>query len=245
MKKTSLLVLPLAALLLTSCATTIKGSDMPELTKNPGYIVKLVMSSTISGDNDLIKEAGGEKGNQEIGIEIYSNFIKLSEKSKVDGKNESTTAYVMLKNEVTYILNDENGKKSKQETPDPTGLGFAAGSAFIVAMAKSLLSPALALYSVMSNYQEPKESDSGNESSLKRLGNVYILNEVETGKDGIKEDNVAKLTIKNDYFSALEVTSVLSKDGKKATNKASFKYTFGSEKQSYSESKMPNPESYA
>lgn len=240
MKKTKLLVLPLMALLLSSCATAIKGSDMPELVKDPGHLLKLTITGATSGDHEVISSMNNPFANLQLSVEFYSNFVKLTSMDKEGEKTVSVTKYVMRKDDKVYTLSDENGKKSKIELSDSTGFVFETTSNGILLTMSMYILPALTLYTQMTMVNGESDSD----NTLKRSGDVYTLS--HSGKEGAyTAEAVGKLTIKNDYVSAYEMSSSMSKDDKKATYKLSAKYTFGKELSSYSESKMPNPANFA
>ncbi len=244
MKKTRLLVLPLMSLLLTSCGTTIKGSDVPDLKKDPGHLLKLEVTEKISGNSDIIEDMGSVPTDVKLSYECYTNFVKMESKGKVDGENQNSLMYVMLKNNVTYVLGDTNGEKTKEETPDPTGLGFKAGSAFVSAAVSGFVMGAVSMHTMMKEVDNLQKASPDSIYELKRFVNTYTLSFTEIDDD-MTLDVVIKLTIKNDYFTALEATTIATRDNKKATEKTSAKYTYAEEIVSYSESKMPKPADFA
>ncbi len=245
MKKSKLLVLPLVAVLLSSCATSIKSSEIPELSKEPGYVLKMISTSSVSGDKDIMASFSLEKAKSKFSVDFYTNYIKASDNSSDEDGSEKVLNYVMFKNNVTYSLTEKDGTKSKTEVTDPLEIAFKAALLLYKTPVTAGLALASLSYERMRNIDETAQLDKTiNEYTLTRAINTYTLTIVRN-EDGYEIQSVTKITFKNDYFSSFEVSSKISKDKKSATNKSNFKFTFGAEERTFDESKMPDLTKYA
>lgn len=245
MKKVKLLVFPLIGLLLSSCASTIKGSEMPELSENPGYLLKSSTKITGSGDEELLNDTSFSQGTAEVTFEFYTNFVKVETKYNLKISKMTLINYYMLKDGVFYSLEDRDGVKSKTEENDPAGTYFENNAKAVMNSGNLGLSSARQIYQQMANIEQlNKEADEGETFKLKQLGYIYTLKTTMNNEYGVY-NMTYKLKIKNNYFKYLEFVGNVSVDNKKIEAKAAYNFTFGAEKQAYDISKMPNPADYA
>lgn len=244
MKNSNLLIFPLMVLLLNGCAMKIKSSELPELSEEPGYLLEVTSQTTVSGDEEIMKPFHLKKGKREEASEFYSNYIKMTTKIDNNSGKENTVTYLMYKNDVTYLLNDNNGVKSKSEADDPEQISFKLSALMFQQFAANALSYAQAIYGQMRTIEETANDPALERYTLTRTINTYALKVFgHEGEHSI--EGVMKFTIKNNYFSSVDVSSKISKDKKSATTKGSYKFTFGAEERRFAEAKMPNPANFA
>lgn len=241
MKITKLLVLPLMGLILSSCSTPIKGGDMPKLTDDPGHLLNLTMSSSISGDKEIIDDMYRLFNYEEMKIEVYSNFAMSVQKRRSGGDIEQTIKYMMLKNNTIYSLFDGFGRKTKMsETYDPSVTALDFGLLELVSSDGDIfVNQAKIIYNQMSEFGGADAFV----AKLNRSGEVYTYSFKNYVGD-YDYETVYKLTIKNNYFTDLEMLKIMSKGNKSATDKVSVSFKYGTKLESYPEAKMPDPTEY-
>lgn len=246
MKKVSLLLLPVAALLITGCQKSITGSDMPELTKNPGHPQKIVVSDYRDGDAALLTEYI-DKINVEETFEQYPNFLKYYHKSKLKGEEGEYTTYHIYQDSTYYYLQDSGDFKYKVAVSDGS-VEFGQLNPYIIGNIAMHVSQAQYIYRMMHDNGAPPGYVHYlyNDGKLTRSGDVYTLTTSEVNKydNSIKDDFVRKLTIKNAYFTNYEVNHTRSEGKHKITRKTKVAFTYVAEATLYPAANMPNLADY-
>lgn len=239
MKKISLLLLPVAAILLTACQKLIKGSEMPQLREDPGHLMRIVYSTERDGDADFLEERGLLKEEGEATYENYTNYIKTYYKSKVENEVDESFKYHIYKDSTYYYLEDNNGER-KKAIIDAEGIEFGridpSGNTFDM----FLVSQAQYFHTLMANYDNPADFNYFRDNAkLTRSGSTYTLTS-SLEASGIKHEYSHKLTIENNYFTHFELYHTMFKGKLKISEQTSVDFTYVAAASAYPEEKMPN-----